>query len=639
MVEAEILKNRPSRGGRVMPVEASDFAAKSALFLPKEAQYDYLLNLPDDIASAGLVNRDGQIMTSLGEVVNNAMALIEEQSDQLTGVLPESYTDFSDELLSELLRIFNNSALDEVGGDIIGRIYEYFLNKFAKNIASDDGVFFTPKSLVKMIVNIIEPQSGILLDDGVSGTGTARRNEFRRMIEAAENGEIDIILTKSIQRFARNTVDLLETVRHLKDIDVEVRFEKEHINSMSGDGELMLTILASFAQEESRSISDNVKWGTRKRFERGIPNGHFQIYGYRWEDDYLVIEPEEAKIVRLIYDNFLNGLSAEATEKQLEEMRVKSYKGMHFSNSSIRQILSNITYTGNLLFQKEYVSDPITGKSKINRGELPQYFVEDTHEAIIPIEIYRAVQKERERRRELGALANTHEGIVTQEEFDRANGNMRSVVQGRKREPANKGNYSVIVCPHCGLTLRPGTQKESILYCPTGRMHRESPCSRVRMRKALAEDTLVRLVRKQAELLLEAEKVLKGRKGKEPGADAGSLRAELRRLDEAKISGYEDYKAGRMSRERFVERKRELDIRRQEVSAAVLEAEAREAVEESGKREYREALGIREYLHLEGYDKRVMASLIESAKVMGEDRLEVVWKFGDVYEKILGEMR
>ena len=171
MAEAEILKNRPSRGGRVMPVEASDFAAKSALFLPKEAQYDYLLNLPDDLASAGLVNRDGQPMASLGEVVNNAMALIEEQSEQLTGVLPKSYTDFSDELLSELLRIFNNSALDEVGGDIIGRIYEYFLNKFAKNIASDDGVFFTPKSLVKMIVNILEPKSGILLDPACGSGG------------------------------------------------------------------------------------------------------------------------------------------------------------------------------------------------------------------------------------------------------------------------------------------------------------------------------------------------------------------------------------------------------------------------------------------------------------------------------------
>ena len=171
MVEAEILKDRPSRGGRVMPVEASDFAAKSALYLPKEAQYDYLLNLPDDIATAGLLNKEGHTMTSLGEVVNNAMALIEDQSEQLIGVLPKSYTDFSDEILSELLRIFNNSALDEVGGDIIGRIYEYFLNKFAKNIASDDGVFFTPKSLVKMIVNIIEPTSGVLLDPACGSGG------------------------------------------------------------------------------------------------------------------------------------------------------------------------------------------------------------------------------------------------------------------------------------------------------------------------------------------------------------------------------------------------------------------------------------------------------------------------------------
>ena len=163
-VEAQILKGRPSRGGRVMPVEASDFAAKSALFLPKEAQYSYLLGLPEDIKAADLCNKDGHKMNSLGEVVNNAMQLIEDQSEQLTGVLPKSYTDFSDEILSELLRIFNNSALDEIGGDIIGRIYEYFLNKFAKNIASDDGVFFTPKSLVKMIVNVLEPESGILLD-------------------------------------------------------------------------------------------------------------------------------------------------------------------------------------------------------------------------------------------------------------------------------------------------------------------------------------------------------------------------------------------------------------------------------------------------------------------------------------------
>lgn len=171
MVEAEILKTRPVRNGRQMPVEASDFAAKSALYLPKEAQYDYLVNLPENIVVAGIKNAAGQQMNSLGEVVNNAMELVEAQSEQLTGVLPKSYTDFSDELLSELIRIFNNNALDEVGGDVIGRIYEYFLNKFAKNIASDDGVFFTPKSLVKMIVNILEPKSGVLLDPACGSGG------------------------------------------------------------------------------------------------------------------------------------------------------------------------------------------------------------------------------------------------------------------------------------------------------------------------------------------------------------------------------------------------------------------------------------------------------------------------------------
>ena len=123
-----------------------------------------MVNLPENISSAELKNKDGNVMNSLGEVVNNAMQLIEDQSEQLIGVLPKSYTDFSDELLAELLRIFNNSAIDEVGGDIVGRIYEYFLNKFAPQVASDDGVFFTPKPLVKMIVNVLEPKSGILLD-------------------------------------------------------------------------------------------------------------------------------------------------------------------------------------------------------------------------------------------------------------------------------------------------------------------------------------------------------------------------------------------------------------------------------------------------------------------------------------------
>lgn len=157
MVEAELLKNRPSRGGRVMPVEPNDFAAKCALYLPREAQFDYLVNLSDD--------------QPLGEAVNHAMTLVEEQSEQLTGILPKSYTMFSDELLRELLRIFNNKTLDEIGGDVIGRIYEYFLSKFAKAVASDDGVFFTPKSLVKMLVNVLEPKQGVMLDPACGSGG------------------------------------------------------------------------------------------------------------------------------------------------------------------------------------------------------------------------------------------------------------------------------------------------------------------------------------------------------------------------------------------------------------------------------------------------------------------------------------
>ena len=171
MVEAEILQGRPIRGGRVMPVEPNDFVAKSALYLPREAQFDYLVNLPENIIDQNLKTKDGQDINSLGEAVNYAMQLVEDQSEQLTGVLPKTYTMFADDLLRELLRIFNNKTIDEVGGDIIGRIYEYFLSKFAKAVASDDGVFFTPKSLVKMLVNVLEPTQGVMLDPACGSGG------------------------------------------------------------------------------------------------------------------------------------------------------------------------------------------------------------------------------------------------------------------------------------------------------------------------------------------------------------------------------------------------------------------------------------------------------------------------------------
>lgn len=171
LVEKEIMANRPVRNGRVMPVSSLDFKEKSAIYLPEMARFDYLVSLPDNVADLDLKSMNGEDMNSLGEVVNNAMELIESQSRQLEGILPKEYTIFSDSLLSQILRIFNNDALNEVGGDVIGRIYEYFLNKFAKNVAQDDGVFFTPKSLVNMIVNVLEPKSGVLLDPACGSGG------------------------------------------------------------------------------------------------------------------------------------------------------------------------------------------------------------------------------------------------------------------------------------------------------------------------------------------------------------------------------------------------------------------------------------------------------------------------------------
>lgn len=234
-------------------------------------------------------------------------------------------------------------------------------------------------------------------DDGITGTKSTRA-EFQRLLQDCEGGKIDIILTKSISRFARNTVDLLETVRHLKELGIEVRFEKERINSLSGDGEVMLTLLASFAQEEVISLSNNVKWGTRKRMEQGIPNGHFRVFGYCWEGDQLVIVPEEAAIVRRIFQNFLYGKSRLETEREFAAEGITTRDGKRWVDSNIKVVLTNVTYTGNLLLQKEYIEDPLTKKRKKNRGELPQFYVEDTHEAIIDKETFDYVQAEIARR-------------------------------------------------------------------------------------------------------------------------------------------------------------------------------------------------------------------------------------------------
>lgn len=254
--------------------------------------------------------------------------------------------------------------------------------------------------------------AGVYADLGISGTGIEKRNDFKRLLQDCEEGKIDIILTKSVSRFARNTVDLLRVVRRLKELGVEVRFEKENINSLTGDGELMLSILASFAQEEVISTSNNIKWSIKKKFQNGKPQCRYKIYGYRWDGDNLVIEPEEAKIVKLIFQMYLNKVSAERMEIELKEMGVIATNGGYFNIGTIRDMLLNITYTGNLLLQKSYTPNPLVRRKVKNNGELPKYYVENNHEAIIPMEMFIQVQEERKRRKAEGQRANFGKNIT-----------------------------------------------------------------------------------------------------------------------------------------------------------------------------------------------------------------------------------
>ena len=237
---------------------------------------------------------------------------------------------------------------------------------------------------------------GIYSDEAITGTKGERKG-FQQMLEDCKDGKVDMIITKSISRFARNTVTLLETVRSLKLMGVDVFFEEQNIHTMSADGELMLTILASYAQEESRSVSENMKWRIKKNFEEGMPwNGG--MLGYRIGDGQYVVIAEESDVVKRIYAEFLEGKGTNAIAKGLNEDKIPTRFGERWHPSVIAKILRNYTYTGNLLLQKTFVENHITKKNKINQGELPQYHVEDAHEAIIDLDTFSRVQEEMERR-------------------------------------------------------------------------------------------------------------------------------------------------------------------------------------------------------------------------------------------------
>ena len=222
---------------------------------------------------------------------------------------------------------------------------------------------------------------GVYSDEAITGTKETREN-FQRLLNDCRNGMIDLVITKSISRFARNTVTLLKTVRELKDLSVDVYFEEQNIHTISAEGELMLTVLASYAQEESLSVSENCKWKIRKNFENGISNT-FSLYGYEKIDGKIVINESEAKVVRYIFSLYLSGIETTKISKILKNENISSPCGSSWSAATLRETLKNEKYTGNMMLQKYYSKDHLSKRTLKNNGVLPKYYAEDTHPAII----------------------------------------------------------------------------------------------------------------------------------------------------------------------------------------------------------------------------------------------------------------
>lgn len=207
-----------------------------------------------------------------------------------------------------------------------------------------------------------------------------------------------MVICKSVTRFARNTVDTLMITRELKNLGIDVFFEQERVHSISSDGELLLSILASYAQEESRVVSENCKWRIRKNFKNGIINNQFKIYGYEFKNGKLEIIPEEAEIIKIIFESYLEGSGLITIAKKLNALNIKSKLGTNWSNSTIFDILKNEKYIGDMLLQKSYIVDHLTKKQVKNNGELPQYYVKNSHAAIIDRELFEKVQNEMKRK-------------------------------------------------------------------------------------------------------------------------------------------------------------------------------------------------------------------------------------------------
>lgn len=352
----------------------------------------------------------------------------------------------------------------------------------------------------------------VYTDEGISGLNTKKRDGFNAMVKDAISGKIDLIITKSVSRFARNTVDSLSTIRELKAHNVECYFEKENIYTFDGKGELLLTIMSSLAQEESRSISENVTWGHRRRFEEGrVSFAYSSFLGYdRGENkcDPPVVNPEQAETVKRIYSLFMKGKTCWMIAKILTEDGIKTPCGKEkWSASTVESILTNEKYKGAAILQKRFTTDFLTKTMKVNEGEVPQYYVENSHEAIIQPDEWDEVQQEFARRK---SLSRKYSG--------------KSIFSAR------------IICGDCGgfygakvWNSTNDKYRRTVWQCNSKFKDKEKPCTTPHLNEEAIKTRFTgafnKLISMKADIIAGAEKI------KTLYCDCSDIDAEQRRLE------------------------------------------------------------------------------------------------------------
>lgn len=313
---------------------------------------------------------------------------------------------------------------------------------YARVSSDKDAMLHSLSSQVSYFSKLIQSHDswkyvGVYSDEGMSGTKSNRQG-FSKMIEDAKAGKIDVIVTKSLSRFARNTVDCLKTIREMKAIDVDIFFEEQNIHTLSSNGEFLISLLAGYAQEESRQCSENTLWRVRKNFKEGKPYGGSSMLGYKLEKGKFTVVPEEAEVVRRIFDLYLAGNGFCKICRILTDDGIKSYTGKAWNKSTVGEVISNVTYTGDLHLQKTYTENHMTKKTMKNKGEKPIYVVEGNHEP-----------------------------IISQEEFDRAQELRRAKAVGKSGERSGPAYpfTGLIHCGECGRLFKHKVTKYHESWC------------------------------------------------------------------------------------------------------------------------------------------------------------------------------